>query len=360
MNTTEVQTDAVTAATLPETAIHMDADKLLAMLETVLPAVEQRSAIPILRYCLIETAGGLLRLTGTDLEVAIQCGDVIDSPEARSCYDAKALRASLKAAKKMPVSLVVGKLTTPNGTCVIDTLPASEYVAIPRVTTAPESVAMFAEFGDACRYVVKAASVEESRSTLNGALVDTPNGVIVATDVYRLARRAVSIEGGRKWLIRGALARIIAKQSVRSSEALYIAHDGEQTTLTAGRVVYTQRKLTGNFPDYECVIPTRFEGAMTVDVASLKAALASIKATVDKFQPYFRFKDGAVFTDTARATFASTGDAFKGRFTWQYVMDALEGDALGVRWTTWKNKDDNKVHIGATMFGDMVVMPVRD
>ncbi len=344
--------------TLPSVALHTDAATLLYRVETAIAAVTRRSTIPILQYLLIEQdEDGEYRVTGTDLEFAIQAGRISGEVTARTCYAARELRDALKVAKKHAVSLVDGKLTTPLGETTIGTLGAESYPEIPRIEVGA-TVVPFREFGQALKYILPCISDEESRFTLNAALVDVPNGCIVAMDSHRLGRRRVAMEGGSAFKIRRKLVDVIAKQSARSCEVCCIGHSDHHTAYQAGDVVYINCRPTGNFPDYERVIPTKFDGTMTVNVESLKSALASIKATVDKRSMAFKFGNGSVSSPTAHANFKAVGDVLEGGFNLGYVMDALEGSELTVRWSTWQRKDGTR-EVGATMFGDTVIMPMR-
>ncbi len=72
-----METIETTIATRQEVAIHTNGVDLLAMLETVLPAVPKRSTIPILESVMIYTdEEGRIGMTGTDLELAIQTGRI--------------------------------------------------------------------------------------------------------------------------------------------------------------------------------------------------------------------------------------------------------------------------------------------
>lgn len=350
--------------TLPAVALHTDAAGLLARVETAMQAADKRCTIPILQYLLIEQDATSYRVTGTNLEFAIQAGTVGDVT-ARTCYAARELRDALKVAKKHSISLVDGKLTTPLGETTIATLPAEQCPDIPSIETG-ETVVSFAEFRDALKYIAPCISDEESRFTLkDGALVDVPNGVIVATDGHRLGRRKVAMEGGTRFLI----CRKIIAALVKSKYAgvCYIGHSDHNTAYLVGDVVYLERKLTGNFPDYERVIPKAFDYTMTFDLASLRAALAAIKPALDVRSKAMRINAvfGAVTltastgNSTAHVKAGVNADIVTLVISWQYVMDALAtetGETVKLRFSADAKGDVNH----ATLWGgDTVIMPMR-
>ncbi len=349
--------------TLPAVALHTDAAGLLARVETAISAVTRRSRIPILEYLLIEQDATGYRVTGTDLEFAIQAG-TIGEVTARTCYAARELRDALKVAKKHAVSLVDGKMTTPLGETTINTMSTESYPTIPSIE-ANATVVSFPEFRDALKYVAPCVSDEEARFTLNGALVDVPNGCIVATDGHRLGRRRVAMEGGTAFKIHRKTAAALVKSKYNG--VCYIGHNDDHTAYLVGDVVYLERKLKGNFPEYERVIPKAFDYRMTFDLASLRAAMAAIKPALDVRSKAMRINSvfGAVTltastgNSTAHVKATVDADIVNLVISWQYVMDALvteTGETVELRFSA-DNKGDVKQ---ATLWGgDTVIMPMR-
>jgi DNA polymerase-3 subunit beta len=109
-----------------------------------------------------------------------------------------------------------------------------------------------------------AISNEESRYTLNGALLILKGESLsmVATDGHRLAHIEKSgeslknISGEKKTLIpRKALAELQSLLADTEEEALDFYDDEHTLFFRLGHRVLTTRKLTGQFPNYEAVLP---------------------------------------------------------------------------------------------------------
>ncbi len=112
-----------------------------------------------------------------------------------------------------------------------------------------------------------AISNEESRYTLNGALLvlKAESMAMVATDGHRLAHVEKlgevldGITGEKKTLIpRKALSELSslpARNSQREPETMEFADDDSTLFFKVGGRVLTSRKLTGQFPNYEAVLP---------------------------------------------------------------------------------------------------------
>ena len=109
-----------------------------------------------------------------------------------------------------------------------------------------------------------AISNEESRYTLNGALLilKAESLAMVATDGHRLAHLEKSgeslknISGEKKTLIpRKALAELQSLLADTEEESLDFYDDEHTLFFRLGHRMLTTRKLTGQFPNYEAVLP---------------------------------------------------------------------------------------------------------
>jgi DNA polymerase-3 subunit beta len=109
-----------------------------------------------------------------------------------------------------------------------------------------------------------AISNEESRYTLNGALLvlKAESMAMVATDGHRLAHieklgeQLEGITGEKKTLIpRKALSELQSLLNSTDVETLEFADDEQSLYFRVGGRVLTSRKLTGQFPNYEAVLP---------------------------------------------------------------------------------------------------------
>ncbi|MGC2512096.1 MAG: DNA polymerase III subunit beta, partial [Acidobacteriaceae bacterium] len=118
---------------------------------------------------------------------------------------------------------------------------------------------------------------EESRYTLNGALLLVKAGslTMVATDGHRLAHiektnENLAVSGEKKLLIpRKALAELQSLLANTEEEFIDFSDDEQTLYFQVGNRVLTSRKLTGQFPNYEAVLPrdnNRFVIVRTVDL----------------------------------------------------------------------------------------------
>ena len=109
-----------------------------------------------------------------------------------------------------------------------------------------------------------AISNEESRYTLNGALLilKAESMAMVATDGHRLSfvektgETLANVSGEKKTLIpRKALAELQSLLGSSEEESIDFADDEHTLFFRIGHRVLTTRKLSGQFPNYEAVMP---------------------------------------------------------------------------------------------------------
>src|SRR6185437_13706469 len=137
-----------------------------------------------------------------------------------------------------------------------------------------------------------AISMEESRFTLNGALLlMRPEGLtMVATDGHRLAFvQAKPEESGnvdqqfRALVPKKAMAELVklADDSGEGGKAVFAGDDNHLFFQVGHRLLMT-RKLTGNFPDYERVLPKDHSLSATLQKDEIRAAIERVAQFADE------------------------------------------------------------------------------
>jgi DNA polymerase-3 subunit beta len=136
-----------------------------------------------------------------------------------------------------------------------------------------------------------AISNEESRYTLNGALLvlKSESMAMVATDGHRLAHieklgeSLAGISGEKKTLIpRKALSEISSLLANTESETIEFADDDQTLFFRVGGRVLTSRKLTGQFPNYEAVLPRDNTKFVIVRSEDLMASIQRVAQFADE------------------------------------------------------------------------------
>jgi DNA polymerase III subunit beta len=238
--------------------------------------------MPVLENVLIEARDtGSLWLTATDLETGGMTSLESENSEQWTWKYTAPARLLLKYLKKIEESHIT--LYVENGELVIEHgdsrvsfagIDAEQFPELPRVDITAE----VENLRKAIPRTMIAISKEESRFTLNGALLDTEASTLVSTDGHRLSFMPVKITGELKRTIisRRALAeaeRLLGKDR----DSLYCGRDENHLILSAGNRTIHARVLTGNFPDYKRVMPEAFDHCVRLDSLSLGKAVKRLQ-----------------------------------------------------------------------------------
>jgi len=136
-----------------------------------------------------------------------------------------------------------------------------------------------------------AISLEESRYTLNGALlVLKPSSLtMVATDGHRLAM----VETDHKFEGFSAETRVLVPKKAMTEIQRLAAQAGDESSIEFGQDeshlffqfsgrLLTSRKLTGQFPNYEAVLPREANKTVVLERGELQNALRRVSQLADQ------------------------------------------------------------------------------
>jgi len=274
--------------------------ELLRELTATQGVVERKTTIPILSNYLFEAAGDKLSLTATDLDLSLRtsCNAKVKKEgactiPARKLYDYVRLLPdadiTIRLLENHWVSIRCGRSNTKMVGMAKSNFPGLPVFPSAGVIKIPAAVlrSMIAKTGFAI-------ASEESRYTLNGALmVLKPESItMVATDGHRLAHVE---RGGEKFEgVSGEMKTLIPKKAMDELKSLLDSH-GESDVETidfakdestlffrVGSRLLTSRQLTGQFPNYEAVLPKDISKSIALHGEELGAAIARVAQFADE------------------------------------------------------------------------------
>src|SRR5271167_3092874 len=339
---------AVVTATTTMVSIVSKSD-LLRELTATQGVVERKTTIPILSNYLFEAAGDMLYLTATDLDLSLRtsCNAKVKKEgactiPARKLYDYVRLLPdadiTIRLLENHWVSIRCGRSNTKmvgmakSNFPGLPTFPSAGGIKIP----APVLRSMIAKTGFAI-------ASEESRYTLNGALmVLKPESItMVATDGHRLAhieRAGEKFEG-----VSGEMKTLIPKKAMDELKSLLdsdvetidFAKDESTLFFRVGPRLLTSRQLTGQFPNYEAVLPKDISKSIALHGDELGASIARVAQFADERSRAVRLrlekgelKISASSTETGESEdsieVVYDGDAMAVGFNAQYLMDFIK------------------------------------
>ena len=280
--------------------------ELLRELSATQGVVESKTTIPILSNYLFEAAGDRLALTATDLDLSLRtsCNAKVKKEgsctiPARKLHDYVKLLPdadiTIKLLENHWVSIRCGRSNTKMVGMARSNFPSLPVFPTAGVVKIPAQVLR----GMIARTSFAIAN-EESRYTLNGALmVLKPESItMVATDGHRLAhveRAGEKFEG-----VSGEMKTLIPKKAMDELRSLVDAADDVETIEFAkdestlffriGPRLLTSRQLTGQFPNYEAVLPKDNSKSIALHGEDLAAAISRVAQFADERSRAVRLK----------------------------------------------------------------------
>jgi len=187
--------------------------------------------------------------------------------------------------------------------------------------------------------VVFAITNEESRYSLNGAKFIVFGGILklVATDGHRLAYTEIGEPSGVDIdVLIPKKALIESGKLADSAKEIEIAVAENTIFFRVGNRVLSSRMLTGQFPNYELVLPKANLNVVTVDRAALSAAVLRVSLMADEksHSTKLTFAENSIqlaaqASDTGEAADTVSceyhGPEIVAGFNAQYLIEALDG-----------------------------------
>jgi DNA polymerase-3 subunit beta len=257
-------------------------EKLQEGLAAVAPAVPAKTTLPVLANLLVQTTDKGIRISGTDLDIAVSTEVTADVEGAGAItIPARKLTEIARELPPAPVRISATgdqRITLECGRSKFKLLglPKSEFPSFPTVAFDKAVRIPSGELQKLIQHTAFAASTEESRPILNGVLWELRGDMMrmVATNGHRLAKMEVAVKAGQKAdLIIPPKALEQIRRLFPAEEQLEIAqgenHLGFRSPFTS---VFT-RLIEGPYPGYEQVIPKDNDKYAILDRAAFTSAL---------------------------------------------------------------------------------------
>ncbi len=322
--------------------------------------VERKTTIPILSNLLVAAKGDRITITATDLELSIHtsCAAKVKK-EGAGTIPAKKL---LELVRLLPDEDVKFKLLENHYVEIQCDRKKYKLVGMardnfPPLPAMPHGLTKIpaARLSTMIAKTSFAISAEESRYTLNGALLllKPDQMLMVATDGHRLAlieaeQKLVGLNGEVRVLVpKKAMTEVLrlageagedaAVEFARDENNLFFrfpAAAGPEGVGAGGERLLVSRMLTGQFPNYEAVLPRENDKKVAIERNELNDAVRRVAQLADVRSHAVKFalsKEGVELTASspeygeARENIEKPykGDPLTIGFNAQYVLDFL-------------------------------------
>lgn len=306
--------------------------------------VERKTTIPVLSNILIESIGeNEIRIVGTDLDCTIRCdaeAEIISQGavclQARKLFDIVRLLDSgdvhFKKEDNEWVTMKCGRAKYR-----LAGVSRDQFPEIPQFKSVPMRLG-----ADVISYFIRntafAITTEQSRFTLSGAkfIIGDGKAKMVTTDGHRLAyveRPINDKEAAMDTLVPKKALLELMKIARGSSEIAFGEDQNHIYFQTEGRLLIT-RKLSGQFPNYEMVMPKDNDKAATFELEEMRSCIRRMAPIADERNRSIRLsiREGEI---EVRAQSSEEGEGnevvqaeYKGEevqvgFNLQYLLDFL-------------------------------------
>lgn len=320
-------------------------EKLQEGLAAVAASIPAKTTLPVLANILVETTEKGIRLSGTDLDIAVST-EVVADVETPGAITIPAKKLTEIARELPPSSVKIAaageqRITLDCGRShfKILGLPKDEFPTFPTVRFNESWRIRSGDLQKLISHTSFAVSTEESRPILNGVLWELkPESMrMVATNGHRLAKMELAIKSNgppAADLIVPPKALEQIRRLFPADEELEIArgdnHLGFRSPFTA---VYT-RLIEGPYPPYDQVIPKDNDRVAIADKIALTSALKrmSVIASDQTHRIRLSFNSGLLrfsvqTPDLGEATdelaIRYTGDQLDIGFNASYLLEIL-------------------------------------
>ncbi|MEE8193541.1 MAG: DNA polymerase III subunit beta [Gemmatimonadales bacterium] len=320
-------------------------ERLQEGLVAVAASVPTKTTLPILSNILIEATADGVRLSGTDLDIAVSTVVPAEVDEegavtvpAKKLVDivrelpSAAIR--MTASGEQRVSLECGR-----SRFKLLGIPREEFPNFPPVSFDEAWTVTSSDLQKLINHVSFAASTEESRPILNGVLWQLQGDVMrmVATNGHRLSKMDVPVgsAGASADLIVPPKALDQVRRLFGPSDELEIAKSDNHLGFRSGTTLVFTRLIEGPYPNYDQVIPRDNDRACTVEKDGLAAALrrVGVVASDQTHRVRLQFTGGSLKLSVstpdlgeAQDEMAVTydGDALEIGFNANYLLEILK------------------------------------
>jgi len=291
---TEAEKPAVQGSAMEITVSRQDLVKELTATQSV---VERKTTIPILSNFLIEAEGDRLNITATDLDQAIRTSTEVKVKKAGACtIPARKLYDYIKLLPEGDISIKLldnhwVQIRSGRSNTKMVGMARANYPQVPEFPSVAVTSISTAALKTLIARTIFAISNEESRYTLNGALlvIKAESLAMVATDGHRLSyvekpnELLEGISGEKRVLIpRKALQELQQLLGNTEADKIEFADDEHTLFFRVGHRTLSTRKLTGQFPNFEAVMPRDNTKFAVVRSSELSSAIQRVAQFADE------------------------------------------------------------------------------
>jgi DNA polymerase III subunit beta len=313
-------------------------DELTRALGIVSRGVSTRTTVQILAGILLQASGGRLELAATDMELSlrtsleaqVEMGGSVVVP-GRLLLELTRLLPDAEVAIEHKLEEAAVEIRSGSATYRLHTYNAEDFPRLPGADAAERHEVDRETLLETVARVSRSASRDESRPVLTGVLMRFEPGklVMAATDSYRLSGAVPELEAIVPARALGELARI-----AQAGDQIQLGVHENQVVFSTGDALLTTRRIDGQFPNYNQLVPDAFDHELLLPRGELLDVVRRVSVMAQRNSPLrLRFAEGELTVsaqtqdvgearESLPAEFA--GDPLEIGFNAEFLRDGVE------------------------------------
>lgn len=267
------------------TVAREDLIQAMAKLQSVVAA---RPALPLLANFMVEAKASQLTLTATDLTVGIRCS--LPAQVAQEGATTLPARRFFQLVREITASQIqvstneqeISQITAGNSRFKIHGMSQSEYPQLPEFKEENSFKVPQKDLKEAFFKTAFAVSKEDSRYVLTGVLMQlaAEGAIFVGTDGKRLAKAPLLMEGntlkGRYIIPSKAVDEVTRCLEQQPEQSVQVYVDQDKMAFNLGHTLIMTRLVSGEYPDFQRVIPSQTKIDLVVHREELMSLLRQV------------------------------------------------------------------------------------
>lgn len=323
--------------------IKVEHQKFKEALELVARVSTKHVTLPVLQCVLLDASQNTLTIKATNLEIGIEATiDTTETEPGTVAVPAHTLLATISLITQRTITIKLEgetlKVFGGGSSSKINTVSHEEFPTIPKLTEKPQEL-NGKTFAAGVKTVAFAASQSSIKPELGSVYIFQKKEhslTFVATDSFRLMEKTAPQQGilfEDAILIpqRNALELARVCEVVEQNPKLHVAEN--QCALTFDNIYITSRLTSGNFPDYEQIIPKEYKTHATLLTKDLSQSLKKTNIFLNKYmQLTFTITERDITLSAQSGEVGSTEEALNAsvegeeitlNFNQRYITEAI-------------------------------------
>lgn len=305
--------------------------------------------LPVLGNVLIKATNNQIKLSATNLEIAITktvYGKILEDGSVTVPYSVVSGIVNNTTSERINLEAKNNNLvlTTDNYEAKISGIAESEFPIVPKVKEEKEHLEVaLSALRDRLEKVILAAGVSDLRPEISGVFftLESSEMKLVGTDTFRLAEGKIpgsqiknTFSHGLELIIPLKTAQELAR--IVSTEEMVSAYlDNNQILFKTQDLEIISRLIEGKFPDYNSIVPKEFDVQILVSKEDLIGALkltSSLSSRINEVKLKIKDKkvlevyssDNALGENNYLVPAKVKGEDCEVAFNWKYLLDGVK------------------------------------